>query len=83
MGSNKLDQGVSDRALGIALAISLHVSEVTDMAGLVRRSTVGLVVRVNCCRISLECVHKSNAKVRVLVSRGTLEPPSLVHSSEG
>jgi hypothetical protein len=46
VGSNKLDQRVSDRALGIALTISLHVSKVTDMTGLVRRSTMGLVVRV-------------------------------------
>jgi hypothetical protein len=48
VGADKLDQGVSDGALGIALAISLHVSEVTDVTGLVRRSTVGLVVRVDC-----------------------------------
>lgn len=39
--------GVGHGALGIALAISLNVAKVTDMTSLVRRSTVGLVVRVD------------------------------------
>lgn len=51
VGANQLDKGVSDRALGVALAISLQVSEVTDVSLLVRRSTVGLVVRVDYCYI--------------------------------
>ena len=51
MGANQLDEGVSDRALGVALAISLQVSEVTNVTLLVRRSTVGLVVRVDYCYI--------------------------------
>merc|ERR1712159_327700 len=44
--SDDLDQLVSDRALGIALAISVNVAQVTNVARLVRGGTVGLVVRV-------------------------------------
>jgi hypothetical protein len=45
--ANQLDKRVSDGALGIALAVSLDVSEITNVTGLVRRSTMGLVVRVD------------------------------------
>lgn len=47
MGTNQLDERVSNGTLGIALAISLNVSEITNVTGLVRRSAVGLVVRVD------------------------------------
>lgn len=44
--ANQLDKRISDGTLGIALAVSLNVSEITNVTGLVRRSTVGLVMRV-------------------------------------
>ena len=44
--ANQLDKRVGDRALSISLAIGLQVSEVSNVTGLVRGSTVGLVVRV-------------------------------------
>jgi hypothetical protein len=50
--ANQLDKRVSDGALGIALGVSLDVSEITNVTGLVRRSTVGLVVRVDYGRAS-------------------------------
>jgi hypothetical protein len=48
LGANQLDQLVSDAALGIALAVSLEVTQVTDVALVVLGSTVGLVVGVDC-----------------------------------
>lgn len=45
--ANQLDKRISDGTLGIALAVSLNVSEITNVTGLVRRSTVGLVMRVD------------------------------------
>lgn len=47
VGTNQLDERVSNGTLGIALAISLNVSEITNVTGLVGRSAVGLVVRVD------------------------------------
>jgi hypothetical protein len=46
VGTNQLDERISNGTLGIALAISLNVSEITNVTSLVRRSAVGLVVRV-------------------------------------
>lgn len=43
VGANQLDKVVGDGALGIALSISLDVAEVTNVTGLIRGSTVGLV----------------------------------------
>lgn len=47
MGANQLDKAVSDGALGNALAIGLDVAEVTDVAGLIGGSTVGLAEGVD------------------------------------
>lgn len=47
LGSNQLDVLILDSALGVALAISLDVAQVTNVANRVRRSTVGLVVGVD------------------------------------
>jgi len=47
VGTNQLDERVSNGTLGIALTISLNVSEITNVTSLVRRSAVGLVVRVD------------------------------------
>lgn len=47
VGANQLDKRVSDGTLGIALTVSLNVSEITNVTGLVGRGTVGLVVRVD------------------------------------
>lgn len=47
LGANQLDEGVRDGALGVALAVGLDVAEVTDVAGLVGRGTVGLAVGVD------------------------------------
>jgi len=46
--ADQLDQLVLDRALCVALAISLEVAQVTDVTLLVRWSTVGLSLRVDC-----------------------------------
>ena len=45
--ANELDQGVLHRALRVALAISLDVAEVADVALLVGGGTVGLAVGVD------------------------------------
>jgi len=45
--SDQLDQFVLDRALGIALAISLNVSEVADVTGLGSTVAVSLAVRID------------------------------------
>lgn len=47
LGANQLDEGVLDGALGVALAVGLDVAQVTDVAGLVGRGTVGLAVGVD------------------------------------
>lgn len=47
LGSDELDELVRHGSLGVALGISLNVAEVTDVAVLVGRSTVGLAVRVD------------------------------------
>ena len=48
MGANQLHKGVLDRALGVALSISLDVAQITNVTGLVSRSTMGLAVGVDC-----------------------------------
>lgn len=45
---NQLDQLVCNRALRIALTVSLDVAQVADMALVVVGSTVGLLVGVDC-----------------------------------
>lgn len=50
VGANQLDKVVGDGALGIALSISLDVAEVTNVTGLIRGSSVGLVEGVDCRR---------------------------------
>ena len=45
--SNELDELVGDGALGVALAVGLDVSEITNVALLVGRGTVGLAVGVD------------------------------------
>lgn len=47
LGANQLDVLVLNAALGVALGIGLDVAQVTNVAGLVRGRTVGLVVRVD------------------------------------
>lgn len=47
VGADQLDQGVLGRALGVALAISRDVAQVTNVTGLIGGSTVGLAVRVD------------------------------------
>ena len=47
LGTDQLDQLVSDRAGSIALAVSLEVAEITDVTLLVRGSSVGLAMRVD------------------------------------
>lgn len=47
VGADQLDEAVSDGALGIALAVGLDVAQVTDVTGLIGRSTVGLAVGVD------------------------------------
>lgn len=44
--TDQLDMAVLDGALGVALAVRLDVAEITNVAGGVRGSTVGLAVRV-------------------------------------
>ena len=46
VGANQLDVAVLDRALGVALAVRLDVAEITNVAGGVRGSAVGLAVGV-------------------------------------
>ena len=47
LGADQLDVLVGDGALGVALAVSLEVAQVTDVALAVGGSTVGLVVGVD------------------------------------
>jgi hypothetical protein len=52
--ADELDELVGHGALGVALSISLEVAEVTNVAGLVGRSTVGLAVGVDClCELAV------------------------------
>lgn len=46
--ADQLDMLVLNATLGVALAIGLDVAQVTNVAGLIGGSTVGLVVRVDC-----------------------------------
>jgi len=46
LGSNQLDQLVGLGALGVALSVGFEVAQVTDVALLILRCTVGLGVRV-------------------------------------
>jgi hypothetical protein len=46
VGSDQLDEAVLDRALGVALAVSLDVAEVADVALLILGRAVGLAVWV-------------------------------------
>ena len=48
LGTDQLDELVANGALGIALAVSLEVAQVTNVALLVLGGTVGLAVRVDC-----------------------------------
>ena len=48
LGTDQLDELVADRALGVALAVSLEVAQVTDVALLILGGTVGLAVGVDC-----------------------------------
>lgn len=50
VGTNQLDEAVSDRALGVTLSIGLNVAEITNVAGLVGGGTVSLAVGVDCGR---------------------------------
>lgn len=45
--ANQLDQLIIDAALGIALAVSLEVTQVTNVALIIFGSTMGLVVGVD------------------------------------
>ena len=53
LGANQLDQLIGDGSLSIALAVSLEVAQVTDVALLVAGGTVGLVVGVDYLYICL------------------------------
>lgn len=46
--TDQLDELVGDGALGVALAVSLEVAKVADVALAVGWSAVGLLVRVDC-----------------------------------
>ena len=52
LGANQLNQGVGDGALGVALAIGLEVTEITDVADIVGTVAVVLAVGVDCCDVS-------------------------------
>lgn len=52
LGANELDQLVLNAALRITLTVGLEVAQVADMALVVLRSAVGLVVRVDCVPMS-------------------------------
>lgn len=47
MRANQLDEAVLDGALGIALGIRVNVAEITDVAGVIGGSAVGLAVGVD------------------------------------
>ena len=46
MLADQLDEAVADTTLGIALAVSLEVAQIADMAFTVARGAVGLAVGV-------------------------------------
>lgn len=48
LGADQLDELVGDGALGVALAVGLEVAQVTNVALVILRGTVGLAVRVDC-----------------------------------
>ena len=48
LGADQLDQLVGVASLGVTLAVSLEVAQVTDVALVVVGGTVGLVVGVDC-----------------------------------
>lgn len=50
LGANQLDVLVLNAALGVALGVGLDVAQVANVAGLIARSTVGLVVGVDYVR---------------------------------
>lgn len=50
LGANQLHKRVLERALGVALTISLNVAEVTNVASLVSAVAVGLAVWVDYVR---------------------------------
>lgn len=47
LGADQLDELVSDGPLGIALTISFEVAQIAYVTFVIRRSTVGLVERVD------------------------------------
>jgi hypothetical protein len=47
VGANKLDEVVGHGTLGVTLAVSLDIAEITNVTGLVGRSTVVLAVGVD------------------------------------
>lgn len=55
LGANQLDVLVLDRALGVTLGIGGDVAKVTNVAGLIGGSTVGLVVGVDWKTGKLAC----------------------------
>lgn len=64
LGANDLDELVGHRALGVALGIRLDVAEVTNMAVLIGRGTVGLAVGVDCAKAQRH-VHNPKSIGRV------------------
>ena len=58
--SNELDQLVLNASLGVTLCIGLEVTKVTNVALLVLRGAVGLVVGVDCVMsaVSLIVLHQ-------------------------
>lgn len=47
MGADKLDEVVGHGTLGVTLTVSLDIAEITNVAGLIRGSTVVLAVGVD------------------------------------
>lgn len=63
LGTDQLDQLVGGGADGVALAISLDVAKVTNVAVLVGGSTVTLAVRVDCALPSVSAPSRSGIDV--------------------
>lgn len=72
VGADELDQAVLSRALGVTLAISLDVAQITNMTGLVAGGTVGLVVRVD---------YVSTISISILKSVSQLSAPDGARTS--
>lgn len=72
LGANQLDQLIGDGSLSIALAVSLEVAQVTDVALLVAGGTVGLVVgvEVGSSRCAAVCVVAEGVNVHATLSVG-------------